>query len=162
VARKRPHIRVGSGGASGPPLYYHAPLQALAQADGAAADTLPRPPAHVRHTITRPEREPQGRLRDVGARNHSHHARHLLARAPQHAGERRQSDGRRAFLARWCSNWCKEARRSRRASFLCVGFSLVLQGFLKYRRSGSNRHGAFAPPDFESGASTNSATPASP
>jgi hypothetical protein len=35
-----------------------------------------------------------------------------------------------------------------------------LQGFYEYRRSGSNRHGAFAPPDFESGASTNSATPA--
>jgi hypothetical protein len=26
--------------------------------------------------------------------------------------------------------------------------SSVLQGFLEYRRSGSNRHGAFAPPDF--------------
>ena len=31
---------------------------------------------------------------------------------------------------------------------------------VQYRRSGSNRHDAFAPPDFESGASTNSATPA--
>jgi hypothetical protein len=35
-----------------------------------------------------------------------------------------------------------------------------LQVFFQYRRSGSNRHGALAPPDFESGASTNSATPA--
>src|SRR5215204_6108085 len=27
VARERPHIRVGSRGAAGPPLHYHAPLQ---------------------------------------------------------------------------------------------------------------------------------------
>jgi hypothetical protein len=38
--------------------------------------------------------------------------------------------------------------------------SFVLKGLSEYRRSGSNRHGALAPPDFESGASTNSATPA--
>src|SRR5215213_11544177 len=39
-------------------------------------------------------------------------------------------------------------------------FYCVLQDYFEYRRSDSNRHGAFAPPDFESGASTNSATPA--
>jgi hypothetical protein len=43
---------------------------------------------------------------------------------------------------------------------LRAAFLLLLQELLEYRRSGSNRHGAFAPPDFESGASTNSATPA--
>jgi hypothetical protein len=160
VAREWPHIRIGSGGASGPSLHHDAPLQALAKASGLATNTLSRPPAYLRHTITRPERQPQGRLGDVGARNHSHHARYLLARAPQHARERRQSDGRRAFLARWCSNWCKEARCSHRASFLCFDLSLLLQGFYEYRRSGSNRHGPHGPPDFESGASTNSATPA--
>jgi hypothetical protein len=31
-----------------------------------------------------------------------------------------------------------------------VPFMLLLQEFLEYRRSGSNRHGAFAPPNFES------------
>jgi hypothetical protein len=39
------------------------------------------------------------------------------------------------------------------------GYS-VFPANMQYRRSGSNRHGALAPPDFESGASTNSATPA--
>jgi integrase len=111
VAREWPHIRVGRGRAAGPPLYYHAPLQAPAQAGGATADTLPRPPAYVRHAATHPQREPEDSVRDARARLYSHHPRHLLPCAPQHAGERRQSDGRHAFLARWCSNWCKEARR---------------------------------------------------
>jgi integrase len=127
VAREWPHIRVGRGRAAGPPLYYHAPLQAPAQAGGATADTLPRPPAYVRHAATHPQREPEDSVRDARARLYSHHPRHLLPCAPQHAGERRQSDGRHAFLARWCSNWCKEARRECRASFLCFDFSFVLQ-----------------------------------
>ena len=38
--------------------------------------------------------------------------------------------------------------------------SFVLKGLSEYRRSGSNRHAPFGAPDFESGASTNSATPA--
>src|SRR5215212_2885320 len=49
VARERPHIRVGSRGAAGPPLHHHAPLQATADASEAATDPLPRPSAHVRN-----------------------------------------------------------------------------------------------------------------
>ena len=46
VARERPHIRVGSRGAAGPPLHYHAPLQALLKRTG-----LPQIRFHdLRHT----------------------------------------------------------------------------------------------------------------
>ena len=39
---------------------------------------LPRPAAHLRDTPAVEERQPEGRLRDARARQHSHHARHLL------------------------------------------------------------------------------------
>jgi integrase len=51
VARERPHIRLGSGGAAGPPLHHHTPLQAFAEAGEVAADTLSRPPAHACATL---------------------------------------------------------------------------------------------------------------
>src|ERR687898_374199 len=54
----------------------------------------------------------------------------------------------------------KPSARWLRALLYQIAFYAFLQVFIEYRRSGSNRHGAFAPPDFESGASTNSATPA--
>jgi hypothetical protein len=44
----------------------------------------------------------------------------------------------------------KQPRREHRGfPFVSCVFA-ILQGFYEYRRSGSNRHGAFAPPDFES------------
>ena len=111
---------------------------------------------HVRDTAAHEERQPQGRLGDARSLQHRYHARYPLSCAPQHASQRRPCSRRSPPLTR-CTI---EPRHEHRGTSFASGLSLFLQELLEYRRSGSNRHGAFAPPDFESGASTNSATPA--
>ena len=79
---------------------------------------------------------------------------------------RREHHQRDGGWAQWerigVRNGVEEAKYVDRASSLATPFCALLQEIYEYRRSGSNRHGALAPPDFESGASTNSATPACP
>src|SRR5918994_1047189 len=82
VERERSNIRVGSWGAAGPPLHHYAPLQAFAEAGEAATHPLPRSSTYVRDAAAFQERQPQSRLRDVGARQHRHHLGYLLARTP--------------------------------------------------------------------------------
>ena len=147
MARERPHIRLRVRRAARPPLHHHAPLQAPTQAGGPTPDTFPRSQAHVRHPAAHKEHQPQGRLGNVGACNHSHHASHLLACPAQHARERRRCDGGCPYLER---GGVKSTRCDHTGcSSYSVRFMLICRGFLEYRRSGSNRHGAFAPPDFE-------------
>jgi integrase len=130
VARERPHIRLGDRRAAKAPLHHHAPLQALAQAGGAAADPLPRPPAHVRHAALVQERQPQDSLGDVRARHHSHHAGYLQPCAPHHAGERCKGDGRGPFVGYCCPTAGKAPGSSSGGSSLSLTFCARLQGFL--------------------------------
>jgi integrase len=129
VARERPYIRLGGRRASSSPVRDSAPLQASARAGGIATGTLPRSTAYVRHALALREREPKGRLGDAGPRHYIYHPGHLLPRAAHDAGELRQGDGRRTFVARWCTRWCKEARRSRWASFYCTDFLPICRVF---------------------------------
>jgi hypothetical protein len=101
---------------------------------------------HVRDTAAHEERQPQGRLGDARSLQHRYHARYPLSCAPQHASQRRPCSRRSPPLTR-CSI---EPRHEHRGTSFASGLSLFLQELLEYRRSDSNRHGAFAPPDFES------------
>jgi integrase len=129
VARERSHLRLRERRAAKPPASHRQPLQALAQADGIAEDTLPRPQAHVRHPAADDERQSQGRLGNVGACNHSHYPRHLLARPAQHARERRRCDGGRPYLERGGVKVVSEAWRERCASISCSNFTLICRTF---------------------------------
>ena len=51
--------------------------------------------------------QPQGGLGDARSFVHRHHTRHLQPRAPRHAGRRRQSHGRGAFVAYCCPTAAK-------------------------------------------------------
>src|ERR687897_818571 len=114
----------------------------------------------MRHAAAHPQREPEDRLRDAWALDHSHNPRHLFARAAEHARPGRSRNGRGPIVA-YCCRIAAKAPGIHAGGFpLSERKMAYLKGFSEYRRSGSNRHGAFAPPDFESGASTNSATPA--
>jgi integrase len=133
-----------------PPRPYLSPVQTTPQARRAAALPLPRPQAHVRHPPAHAERQPQGGLRDVGALQHRHHPGHLLSRAPQHARQRGTRPRSSPELT-GCSTVAVNGLGVRAGAFLRASkLGANLQGFCQYRRSGSNRHGALAPPDFES------------
>src|SRR4028119_1271135 len=77
---------------------------------------------------------------------------------PDNTGWRRQSDGRGAFVAYCCPTAAKGPGSMARGFVLPDRVLRDLQVIRQYRRSGSNRHSPFGEPDFESGASTNSAT----
>jgi integrase len=148
-------------GAPRPPRPHLAPVQAAPRArEATGEDPLPRPQAHVRHLAAHEERQPQGRLGDAGSLQHRHHPRHLLAGTPQHAGQRRPSPRRSPPLAR-CSTVAVNGPGQRAGAFsFCLEFSQLLQAFYSCAGGGTRTHTARRPPDFESGASTNSATPA--
>ena len=78
-------------------------------------------------------------------------------RFSEHVSDCRNCDGRRLRLEPSGVKVVSKAPGS-----FAGGFSLLATFLFRYqyRRSGSNRHAPFGAPDFESGASTNSATPA--
>ena len=65
-------------------------LPPSAQAGGTAGDPPPRPQAHARHPGAAGRHPPQGCLGTPRARDHRHHAGHLLAR---HPGDARRGGG---------------------------------------------------------------------
>ena len=134
-------------GATGPSLHHHAPIQAPSQARGASANKVSRSQAHVRHVAAVQKCQSQNSLRDAWPRKYSYHPGHLQPRAPRHAGQRRQSDGRGAFVTYCCPTAAKApGSRVRDFSWLtrvlphCAGDSLVpevgLEPTLPFRGTG--------------------------
>ena len=70
-----------------------------------------------------------GGIRDARARLHGHHPGHLLPRVAYHARERRRSDGGRAFLTRWCTNWCGRGLRLSSSLFSLFYFAAFCSKF---------------------------------
>ena len=84
----------------------------------------------LRHVAALQEREPEDRLRDARPRHHSHHTRYLQPCAPDHAGERRQSDGGRAFIGYCCPTAAKAPGLMAGGLLRSPEFCVDLQEFL--------------------------------
>jgi hypothetical protein len=129
--------------------------RAAPEAGGTAGDPLPRPPAYVRHAPTNSQREPEDRLRDARALDHSHHPRHLFPRAAEHARSGSSRYGRGPIVA-----YCCQIPRTRLPGAFCRPWEKCCFAGLSLSRGGGTRtHTPFQDPDFKSGASADSATP---
>jgi hypothetical protein len=105
-------------------------------------------PAHVRSL-------PQDSVGDAWTCDYSHDSRHVLARTAEHAGSG-CSNGRGPFVV-YC---CQSPRTQCRGLSAVCGRKRLFAGSIACAGGGTRTHTILRSPDFESGASTNSATPA--